>query len=265
VSTAGATSSDRARLLLWFFSLRMPTPENTRPHDTPASDDPARARILVVEDQHDVRALLVTALEIEGHLVDEAADARQGLERLHKVQYNLVLSDYAMPGGTGSWMLGEAERQGLLTNTAALIITAHPDARELAHLQVIRKPIDLDHFLDQIRCLLNKEGRGRAQDRNGEGQRSHRIELVLYVSPNSPASAQARRNLEELLTRFDATQINYSVCDLVRDPLAGEHDRVAFTPTLVKRYPAPRMWVLGNLRETEIVGDILRVCGVDAK
>ena len=47
--------------------------------------------------------------------------------------------------------------------------------------------------------------------------------------------------------------------------MAGETDRVALTPTLVKRYPAPRMWVRGNLREPEIVGDLLRACGVDAK
>jgi hypothetical protein len=53
------------------------------------------------------------------------------------------------------------------------------------------------------------------------------------------------------------------VCDLVRDPFAGEADRIAFTPTLVKRYPEPRMWVLGNLREPEILADLLRVCGVD--
>jgi CheY-like chemotaxis protein len=243
----------------------MPPPENSRAHDTSASNDHSRARILVVEDQDDVRGLLVTALEIEGHLVDAAANAREGLDRLHKGRYDLVLSDYAMPGGTGSWMLHEAERQGLLTNTAALIITAHPNARELAHLEVIPKPIDLDHFLDQVRRVLDEEGPAEARGVDGEGKRSHRVELVLYVSPNSPASAQARRNLEDLLARFDASQIKYSVCDLVRDPLAGEHDRVAFTPTLVKRYPAPRVWVLGNLRETEIVGDLLRVCGVDAK
>ena len=46
---------------------------------------------------------------------------------------------------------------------------------------------------------------------------------------------------------------------------AGEADRVAFTPTLVKKYPEPRMWVLGNLREADIVADILRACGVDAR
>src|SRR5687768_4754984 len=66
------------------------------------------ARILVVEDQEDVRRMLVTALEIEGHLVDEAATAADGLKCLRQTRYTLVLSDYAMPGGTGTWMLNEA-------------------------------------------------------------------------------------------------------------------------------------------------------------
>ena len=91
----------------------------------------------------------------------------------------------------------------------------------------------------------------------------HKVELVLYVSSASPASIQARRNLERLLQQFDTSQVKFTVCDLVRDPFAGEADRIAFTPTLVKRFPEPRMWVLGNLREPEILADLLRVCGVD--
>jgi hypothetical protein len=47
--------------------------------------------------------------------------------------------------------------------------------------------------------------------------------------------------------------------------MAGEEDRIAFTPTLVKRFPEPKMWVLGNLRESEILVDMLRVCGVESK
>jgi two-component system response regulator GlrR len=242
----------------------MPRPKNRRGADTAAANKLSRARILVVEDQDDVRGLLVTALEIEGHQVDEASNARDGLQRLQDARYDLVLSDYAMPGGTGSWMLREAEREGLLAGTAALIVTAHPDARDLAHLTVIPKPIDLDQFLDQVRHLLS-EGAAASQASGRDGVRRHRVELVLYVSSSSPASAQARRHLEALLARFDSAQIKYSVCDLVRDPMAGEQDRVAFTPTLVKRYPPPRTWVLGNLREPEIIGDLLRVCGVDAK
>lgn len=244
----------------------MSTPEDRRAADSSVSQNLSRARILVVEDQDDVRRLLVTALEIDGHDVDEAANALDGLQRLQDGEYDLVLSDYAMPGGTGTWMLTEAQKRGLLTDTAALIVTAYPDARELAHLAVIPKPIDLDHFLEQVRRVLQSAAAPSGDREEGTGMRRHHlVELVLYISPSSPASLQARRNLEDLLAHFDPAQIKYSVCDLVRDPMAGEQDRVAFTPTLVKRYPAPRMWVLGNLRETETIGDLLRVCGVDAR
>jgi len=114
------------------------------------------ARVLVVEDQEDVRRLLVTALQIEGHIVDEAANAHEGLKRLSEARYNLVLSDYAMPGGTGTWMLREAAGHGLLDDTLAMIVTAHPDVSELANVEVIAKPFDLDDFLGQIRHVLDR-------------------------------------------------------------------------------------------------------------
>ena len=234
---------------------------------TATSINPGPARILVVEDQDDVRRMLVTALEIEGHKVDEAANARDGLKRLQEARYNLVLSDYAMPGGTGSWMLHEATRLGLMEGTVALIVTAHPDVRDLADVTVISKPLDLDSFLAQVKRLIDdtaaRQDEREVPMRGPEQPAPHRVELVLYVSSASPASIQARRNLERLLQQFDASQVKFTVCDLVRDPFAGEADRIAFTPTLVKRFPEPRMWVLGNLREPEILADLLRVCGVD--
>jgi CheY-like chemotaxis protein len=244
----------------------MASPKKRRKADTRVSNKLSRARILVVEDQDDVRGLLVMALEIEGHEVHEASNAREGLARLQSAHFDLVLTDYAMPGGTGTWMLYEAERAGLLADTATLVVTAHADARELSDLEVIPKPIDLDLFLDQVRAVLLKgRTRGLPLDESGTSKRGHRVELVLYVSPNSTASAQAKINFEQLLDGFDASQIKYSICDLVRDPAAGDADRVAFTPTLVKRYPAPRTWLIGNLRETGILADILRGCGVDQK
>jgi two-component system response regulator GlrR len=227
----------------------------------------ARARILVVDDQDDVRRMLVTALEMEGHQVEEAANARDGLKRLQERRYDLVLSDYAMPGGTGTWMLHEATRQGLMDGTVALIVTAHPDLRDLANVEVITKPIDLDFFLEQVRRLLAAAGAEEmaVPRRAPESAPPHRVELTLYVSSASHSSVQARRNLERLLEQFDISQVKCTICDLVREPLAGEADRIAFTPTLVKRYPEPRMWVLGNLRDPEILSDLLRVCGVDAR
>ena len=111
-------------------------------------------RILVVEDQEDVRRMLATALGIEGYQVDEAANASEGLRQLHRLCYQLVLSDYAMPGGTGTWMLQEAARLGLMRNTSAVIVTAHPDVRELADVAVINKPLDLEDLLERVRKLV---------------------------------------------------------------------------------------------------------------
>jgi CheY-like chemotaxis protein len=229
------------------------------------------ARILIVEDQDDVRRMLTTALSIEGHQVDEASSAAEGLKCLQQARYNLVLSDYAMPGGTGAWMLHQATEQGLLNGAVALIVTAHPDVRELENIEVITKPLDLDNFLEQVRQILAAEREAHASSPNATQtsrpnvRNRHRIELVLYVSSASPTCVQAKHNLDRILEQFDATQVRYTVCDLVREPLAGDADRIAFTPTLVKRYPEPKMWVLGNLREPQIIADLLRVCGVDPR
>jgi two-component system response regulator GlrR len=40
---------------------------------------------------------------------------------------------------------------------------------------------------------------------------------------------------------------------------------VVFTPTLVKRGPGPRTWVIGNLDQTEVLIDLLDVNGVDRR
>jgi hypothetical protein len=128
---------------------------------------------------------------------------------------------------------------------------------------VIQKPLDLDDFLEQLRKLLNSQA---DQDQLPmEPARSHRVELVLYVSSRSAASRLAQRAVERVLAGFDGSQILYSVHDLVDEPDAGAEDRITFTPTLVRRYPSPRVWLLGGIRDPLIVTDMLRACGVDSR
>jgi CheY-like chemotaxis protein len=122
--------------------------------DACASKRSESARILVVDDQEDLRRMLATALELEGYEVDEAASAHEGLRRLRAIRYQLVLTDYAMPGGTGTWMLREASRLGLMTHTVALVVTAHPDARDLYDTAVISKSLELDQFLQHVHTIL---------------------------------------------------------------------------------------------------------------
>jgi DNA-binding NtrC family response regulator len=123
-------------------------------HTAPAS------RILLVEDSEDLRGLMTLILESEGYLVDSASTAEEGLRLLGEDPYDLVLSDYALPGRTGAWMLQEALRRDLLSR--GIIVTAHPNPRDADGFPVIYKPLDFDVFLEQVRDCMNGGVTGRS-------------------------------------------------------------------------------------------------------
>ena len=110
-------------------------------------------RILLVEDSDDVCALMTLILEAEGYYVDSAHTAEEGLRLLDAGAYDLVVSDYALPGRTGAWMLREAAARQLFAQ--GLIVTAHPNPREADGFPVLYKPLDFDDFLCRIRMFLD--------------------------------------------------------------------------------------------------------------
>lgn len=69
---------------------------------SPAAVRPDGARrILVVDDDEDVREVLVEMLAADGHAVDAAADGWQALARLEMGTYDAILSDIKIPGLDG--------------------------------------------------------------------------------------------------------------------------------------------------------------------
>src|SRR5437667_11913011 len=93
------------------------------PPEAPAAR--RRGRILVVEDNDDVRQMMAVALQSQGHIVEEAADAGQALDRLRAGRFDVVLADYELPDQTGATMLSEASQSGVIGRATALIVTAH--------------------------------------------------------------------------------------------------------------------------------------------
>jgi two-component system response regulator GlrR len=228
-------------------------------------------RILLVEDHIDIREALQVVLESEGYSVVGAGSAEEGLQHLGSGRFHLILSDYSLPGGTGAWMVSEARRRGIDGNAAALIVTAHPEPAGTEGLRVMRKPLDVDDFLrvvNEVMAPAREAEFERARVEVEEGarpqERPPRVELVLYVSSRSPASLKATRALHRLLQRYPAGSISLTIRDLARAPHeVAEEDRVAFTPTLVKRAPEPRAWVLGDLDNIQIVIDLLAHSGLE--
>lgn len=59
------------------------------------------ARILVAEDDPDIKHLIILLLEFHGFVVDSVADGTQAVERAQQRPYDLFLLDVRMPGKTG--------------------------------------------------------------------------------------------------------------------------------------------------------------------
>jgi two-component system response regulator GlrR len=89
------------------------------------------------------------------------------------------------------------------------------------------------------------------------------VDLVLYVSADSPYAQAARRDCELLLARFDRQRIRFEVCDVSEHPDRADADGVCFTPMLLKRRPLPRTYVIGNQLNVTALVELLESCGVE--
>jgi DNA-binding response OmpR family regulator len=222
--------------------------------------------ILLVEDNDSLRSLMRLALEHEGYSIDEAPTAEEGLRLMENHRYDLVLTDYSLPGRTGAWLLHEADARDLLRGAATLVVTAESSVPTITgEPGVVAKPIDLDVFLPQVRAILGaglELAAARALAGAHVRAQPTKVELVLYVSRHSTACTRAERALRRLFEDYDMRWIDFEVRDVAAMPDAAADDRIVYTPTLLKRSPPPGVWIVGELSSQEKIADLLRVSGV---
>jgi CheY-like chemotaxis protein len=119
--------------------------------------------ILVVEDDQDTREVLKVMLELCGATVLVAESAVRGLETYLRARPHAIVSDIAMPGEDGYWLVREvARRSGDAPPVPAVAVTAfsgqHPRAAALAagfqaHLA---KPVDPDDLCRTVASLVTR-------------------------------------------------------------------------------------------------------------
>jgi CheY-like chemotaxis protein/anti-sigma regulatory factor (Ser/Thr protein kinase) len=78
-------------------------------------------RVLVVDDEPDVRGVLVDALRLMGHHVDEAASGQEGLDLWQRERHSHIFTDLGMPGING-WELADRIRSQLADSQVAPVI-----------------------------------------------------------------------------------------------------------------------------------------------
>ncbi len=80
-------------------------------------------RILVVDDEPDVRTYLKTLLSKDGYHVEEAADGEEGLEVARKVKPDLIFLDILMPKRTGIMLYRKLRKDPDLGQVPIVIVT----------------------------------------------------------------------------------------------------------------------------------------------
>lgn len=121
------------------------------------------ARILIADDDPDVRESLRLLLELQGHTVDEA---RNGQEALHRLDAGappcVIVLDLMMPVMDG-WQFRRAQLQNpLVASVPVLVISAVPAhlqrVSELAAHRVFPKPFDYDDLLAEVDTICARSG-----------------------------------------------------------------------------------------------------------
>jgi len=121
------------------------------------------ARILVIDDEPQIRSLLRQMLEREGHDVEDAADGKAGLQLFREHPADLVITDILMPEKEGLETIRELRRD--FPDTPAIAIsgggTFDPDlclnlASKLGASEVIQKPFLKRELLEAVRRTLEE-------------------------------------------------------------------------------------------------------------
>jgi two-component system NtrC family sensor kinase len=76
-----------------------------------------------VDDEPEIRRMLADLLAAEGHVVEQAANGREALERLREKPCDLVISDLVMPGLDGPGLYDELRRRDPRMAQRLLFIT----------------------------------------------------------------------------------------------------------------------------------------------
>jgi two-component system, OmpR family, response regulator MprA len=117
-------------------------------------------RVLVVDDDPDVREAVETALELEGHSVTTAADGLAALKRLGQAEFDAVVLDVLMPNLDGFEVCRRLRASG--NRTPVLILTARDSEEDtIRGLDIgaddyLVKPFALGELLARVRALLRR-------------------------------------------------------------------------------------------------------------
>jgi DNA-binding response OmpR family regulator len=131
---------------------------------------PKQTKILVIDDDQDVHAVVKKILEPKSYEVISAYDGFEGLSKVVEERPDLIILDVIMPGKHGFDVCHELktdEKYHFFSNIPVLMLTVYPEDREKMHLSMregmmmeaedyLQKPVDAKELVKRVEGLLKK-------------------------------------------------------------------------------------------------------------
>ena len=149
-------------------------------------------KILIVEDEEDIRKLMIFHLSKDSFFIDEASDGRIAYDKLLKNKYDIVIMDWMIPEISGinliSWMKKSDHPQ---FNTPILMVTAKSDPSsivlglETGADDYMLKPFDFEVLKARLNNLLKRKDFLKSTQEDSQKKNKHLIMQDLILDRES--------------------------------------------------------------------------------
>jgi phosphate regulon transcriptional regulator PhoB len=146
-----------------------------------------RPRVLIVEDEADIRELMRYNLEREGFLVEEAGDGGQALERIRRRVPDLLLLDLMLPGTPGLEICRQMRSGRDTASLPILVVTAKGTevdkvlGLEMGADDYVVKPFSPREVVARVKALLRRANPNAEQESAGMYERGRlKIDFGTY-------------------------------------------------------------------------------------